>query len=163
MSVAILRDSSFGNVLKTMVSPSLRHGNDPIDVADVFGMKNYELKFPEGLDKFHEKVGRFVMRCVSYNQEARRLCYKEDVSSVPISLEALEHQGKVVSHAQLFMTLQCIDYNSDIRDYMSREDYEGYGLRSDFEEWHGQMQRLVEKCAQAIAWRKAHEENCEWL
>lgn len=163
MSVAILRDSSFGNVLRTIGSPSLRHGDDSIDVAEVFGMESYEMRFPDGLERFHERVNRFVSQCVSFNLEARRLRYKEDVSGVPIDLKMLERKGKVVSHAQLFMTLHCIDYNSDVRDYMTKDDYEKYNLRSAFEEWHGQMQRLVDKCAQAIAWRKAHEENCEWF
>lgn len=163
MSVAILRDSSFGNVLKTLESPSLRYDNDPIDVAGVFGMRSYELRSPEGLDRFYERARRFVLRCISYNLEARRLRYKEDVASAPIDLDLLERQGKVVSHAQLFMTLHCIDYNSDVKDYMTQEDYESYNLRSDFEEWQGEMKQLIGKCAESVAWRKAHEENCEWF
>jgi hypothetical protein len=163
MSVAILRDSSFGNVLKTLESPSLRDGNDPIDVAGVFGMRSNELRSPEGLDRFHERVRRFVLRCISYNLEARRLRYKEDVAGAPIDLDVLERQGKVVSHAQLFMTLHCIDYNSDVKDYMTRENFKDYILRSDFEEWQCALQQLIGKCAESVAWRKAHEENCEWL
>lgn len=163
MSVAILRDSSFGNVLKTLESPSLRHGNDPIDVAGVFGMNSYELRTPDGLDRFHEEVRRFVLRCVSYNLEARRLRYKENVAGGPIDLDALERQGKVVSHAQLFMTLNCIDYNSDVTDYMTQDDYEKYNLRGDFEEWQGKVKQLINKCAESVAWRQAHEQHCEWF
>lgn len=166
MSVAILRDESFGNVLKSLDSPSLREGNDTIDVADVFGMDRYVTRTPEGLDRLHDAIRTFVMRCIFFNHEAYRLRYKTDEVCVPVTaerLDALYNMGKVVSLAQLFMTLHCIAYNGDIHDYLDEDDYAAYELRETFEQLQATLKILTAALAETIAWRVAHEENCEWF
>lgn len=166
MSVAILRDKSFGNVLKSMSSYSLREGSDTVDVAEVLGTG--ETRTPEGLDRLWDAVRLFVRRAILFNNEAYRLRYpKENVPvAEPVSLEqlsALENMGEVVSRAQLFMTLECIDYNSDVTDYLSEERFKAYPLHDTFLEWQGQLKDMTGRLANVIAYRKAHDENCEWF
>lgn len=165
MSVMILRDVSIGSVLKSMESPSLREGNDTIDVAEVFGLDHYCTRTPEGLDRLHDAIRTFVMRCIFFNHEAYRLRYKTDEVCEPVTaerLDALYNMGKVVSRAQLFMTLHCIDYNADLHDYLDTEAYAAYELRETFEQWQKQLRKLICALADVIAWRVAHEEGCKW-
>ena len=166
MSVGILRDKSFGNVLKSMSSYSLREGRDTVDVAKVFGIS--DTRTPAGLDRLWDAVGLFVRRAILFNNEVYRLRYpKENVPvSEPVTLEqllTLEEMGEVVSRAQLFMTLECIDYNSDVTDYLSEDEFEAYPLHDTFVEWQGQLKDMTSRLANVIAFRVAHEENCEWF
>lgn len=166
MSVAILRDTSFGNVLKSMESPSLREGNDAISVEKVFGLDRYQIRTLEGLYRLHDAIRTFMMRCVFFNHEAYRLRYGTDEVCEPVTaeqLDALYNMGKVVSRAQLFKTLHCIDYNSDIRDYLNAEGYAAYELRETFEQWQKQLKELIGALADIIAWRVAKNEGCEWF
>ena len=161
----ILRDKSFGNVLKSMSSYSLREGRDIVDVAKVFGIS--DTRTPEGLDRLWDAVCLFVRRAILFNNEAYRLRYpKENVPvAEPVSLErllTLENMGEVVSRAQLFMTLECIDYNSDVTDYLGEEQFKAYPLHDTFLEWRGQLKDMTGRLANVIAYRMAHDENCEW-
>lgn len=161
----ILRDISMGSVLKSMESPSLREGYDTIDVAEVFGLDRYCNRTPEGLDRLHDAIRTFVMRCIFFNHEAYRLRYKTDEVCEPVTaerLDALYNMGNVVSRAQLFVTLECIDYNADLHDYLDEEAYAAYELRETFEQWQKQLHDLVKRLAYVIAWRQAHTENCQW-
>lgn len=161
----ILRDESFGSILKSLVSPSLRDGRDEVRIEKVFGVTRESLRYPDGLDALYGKVRVFVVWCIFFNHEAWRLRYKRDgmdAVDVAENLDAVMARGKVVSRAQLFMTLQCITYNADIRDYLDEEGYANYKMRVAFEMWMEQAERLVSMLAETIAWRQAHDENCEW-
>lgn len=163
MSVGILNDASFGNVLKTLCSPSIRDDKYGINVCEVMGMKFYSPRTPDDYDQLRDAIRLFVQRCVFFNQEAYRLRYGGDVCE-PITteqLDALERVGKVVSFAQLFTTLCCIDYNSDVRDGLSNGEV--YPQQEVFDEWHKTLESLTQACAEAIAWKQADKEKCVWF
>ena len=164
MSVAILRDTSFGNVLKTLESPSIRTDRrHTINMGTAMGLPFHNPRHLYEYDRLHEAVRLFVQRCIFFNCEAYRLRYGTDEVCEPVTaerLDALYNMGRVTSLAQLFKTLECIDYNADVTDYIDIEDYP---LRDTFNEWHETMVRLTNAVAHAIAWEKADEENCEWL
>ena len=161
----ILRDESFGSVMKSLVSPSLRDGRDVVDIDKVFGVTRESLRYPSGLDALYGKVRVFVVWCIFFNHEAWRLRYnREGVDAVDVaeSLDAVMAKGEVLSLAQLFMTLQCITYNADIRDYLDEKCYAKYQMRVAFEKWMKQAEQLIAELADTIAWRQTHEENCVW-
>ena len=152
-------------MLKSMESPSLREGYDTIDVAEVFGLGSYCTRTPEGLDRLRDAIRTFVRRCIFFNCEAYRLCYETDEVCEPVTAERLDvlyNMGKVVSRAQLFETLECIDYNTDLHDYLDEEAYAAYDLREAFDQWQAQLHDLTKRLAYVIAWRQAYTENCQW-
>lgn len=164
MSVGILNDTSFGNVLKTLCSPSIRDDKYGIKTCEVMGMKFYSPRTPDDYDKLRDAIRLFVQRCIFFNHEAYRLRYSTDEVCEPITseqLDALERMGKVVSFAQLFMTLCCIDYNSDVRDHLGNGEV--YPLQETFDEWHKTLESLTNDCAEAIAWEQADKEKCVWF
>lgn len=162
MSVMILQDVSMGCVLKTLESPSIRTGGrHTIDMGTAMGLPFHNPNHLYEYDRLSEAVRLFVQRCIFFNNEAHRLRYGGEVCE-PVTkeqLDALYNMGKVVSRAQLFKTLVCIDYNADIEDYIHIEDYE---LRDTFKSWKATMERLINAVAYAIAWEQTDAEGCKW-
>jgi len=162
MSVMILRDVSMGSVLKTLQSPSIRtERRHTIDMGTAMGLPFHNPNHLYEYDRLSEAVRLFVQRCIFFNNEAHRLRYGGEVCE-PVTkeqLDALYGMGKVVNYAQLFKTLQCIDYNAAIEDYIHIEYYE---LRDTFTEWKATMKRLTDAVAYAIAWEQTDAEGCKW-
>ena len=161
----ILREESFGNVLRTLDSPKLYGEQDKVDVPKILGVPKTGGYSPEWYDKLHYAVRLFVYRCMRFNRQAYVRRYDRAPGEPPITaeyLDAIENRGKVVSRAQLFMTLHCIVYNSDVRDYMDEAAYARYSKREEFELWIKQAEELAAAVAEAMAWRQAHNENCNW-
>ena len=163
MSVGILNDTSFGNVLKTLGSIVIRGEKGGINICDVMGLEFYSPRTPDDYDKLRDVIRLFVQRCIFFNHEAYRL-YSTDEVCEPITteqLDALERMGKVVSLAQLFTTLHCINYNADVRGYLSNGEV--YPLQDTFDEWYKTLESLIHACAESIAWQQSDEEKCVWF
>lgn len=153
MSVMTLRFESFGNVRDTLGNLSLCEGRHKVNVCKALGVSEENLL---------SAIDDFVAHCYIFNDCAHRMRYHEQDAPTETGINCIKAVGKVVSRTQLFKTLNCIAYNSDIRDYMDAEEYEHSALRTSFEPWWQRLNNLVAAVAESIAWEQADKEHCEW-
>lgn len=159
----VLNLESFGNVQKTLGSVYLREGSNGVDVCGCLGVS--DMRSPAAIDDMFKAIDRFVDDCYKWNLMAYNLRYERERVDVDWTWfhGAIRNMGKVVSKAQLFMTLKCIRYNTDIRDYMEREAYEENPFSSmSFEKWREKLDALIAELAVSIAWDKCYEDGCKW-
>lgn len=165
MSVSILSNASFGNVKETMMSDSILGCRLNLNLEYIFELPGHN-RTPKWFHTYEEAVDLFVKRCVLFNKEAYRLRYNKSENPEQVTQRELCRilsKGKVVSPAQLFFSIRCIDYNADVTDYLAEDEFAGYAYRDEFNEWHKQVQKLSDQLAYLIAFRKAEEEKCNWF
>ena len=161
MSVMVLGFESFGNVRKTLGSVSIREGANAVDVCERLGVRNG--RTPEAINKMFAAIDEFVHDCYKWNCKAYELRYETKCDHTDAEWNAICNRGEIVSKAQLFQTLSCIHYNSDIREYMDNEEYENTPfLPMKFEKWWTKLENLIDELAKSIVWDKCDEEGCKW-
>lgn len=160
MSVLVLSLESFGNVRKTLGSIYLREEPHSVNVCRILGVG--DMHHPAAIDKMFDAIDNFVRDCYKWNCLAYSMRYKEECEPTETEFEIIRKSGKIVSKAQVFQTLSCIDYNSDIRDYLYEDEYEKCEWHDEFEQWHKKLDDLCRAVAESVACEKADEEGCTW-
>ena len=160
MSVMVLNLEGFGNVRKTLGSTAIRMGSHGVNVCECLGVS--DAKTPAAIDGMFDAIDDFVRRAYFWNCAAYELRYHEKCLPTDTEWRMICAKGGIVSKARLFHTLSCIDYNTDICDYMDAEVYERSPWHDDFEAWHAEVEALIAAVAESIAWEKADEEGCKW-
>lgn len=156
----VLKFESFGNVRKTLGSVAIRTGNHAVNVCKCLGVS--DLRTPMSIDNMFKAIDDFVREAYYWNCASYELRYHKDCVPTDEEWNCICNMGKIVSKAQLFKTLSCIDYNSDIRDYMGDDEYWRCHWREDFENWRVKLNNLIRAVAESIAWERCDEEGCEW-
>ena len=160
MSVMVLRFESFGNVRKTLGSVSIREGAHAVNVGGLLGVSN--MRTPDAIDKTFAAIDKFVQDCYKWNCKAYALRYDEKCEPTETEWNTICNSGEIVSKAQLFETLSCIDYNSDCDSYVTAKEYASCEWREEFETFRKTLDGLCRSVAESIAWTKADEEGCQW-
>ena len=157
MSVMILDIQSFANACRTLKKLSSSRTIDACDIASLLSV--------EPAKDVEKEIDRFVLDCIFFNTEAYRLRYNTGEKTERVSSRAWNEwkdHGEVTTSPQLFLTLRCIDYNSDVTDYMTKDEEERYEHIKEFREYNKKLDMLTNGLARCIANKAAEDEGCRW-
>lgn len=155
-----LRLESFGNVRKTLGNAAIRMGHHQVHVCSILGVS--ENRTPLAIDMMFDAIDKFVRECYKWNCKAFSMRYDEECEPTDAEWKNICNLGNVVSKAQLFKTLACIDYNSDCDGIVGSKVYETCEWREEFEKFRKTLDRLRSDVAESIARELADKEGCEW-
>lgn len=108
----------------------------------------------------------FVRQCALWNCKAYHLRYEEsheEVRGVKPERFSKNYQGDVTL-VQIFKTMCCIRYNSNITDYLNQKEMEGEykNMVADWQPWYEKVLRLCDNLAYAVAESTQEYNDAVW-
>lgn len=165
MSVMIVSSESLSKMCKVLKEAYYKSSRspffNPMEVLNPSAPRACAMDYTPDKDVEH-----FVEQCAKWNVKAYHLRYDENHEEArKVKAEKFNRNYRHdATLAQALKTMMCIQYNSDITDYLTQEEQDGdyKDMIDEWRPWYDALSRLCDNAAYAVAESTPEYEQAQW-